>query len=168
MINFIRQDADYNQWANGVMGQWIGQITEDQSRQELVSSFPSVNKTLQHIWLSQWIWVSRLEGSPFDPAQAKREGITREDLMKGILDTGSQFQTFCNALQEENLADPVSYKNLKGEPYTNSLYQVLTHVFNHSAFHRGQVVTLLRQVGFTGLSSTDMITYYRLQNAAAR
>ncbi|WP_223233283.1 DinB family protein [Chitinophaga sp. CF418] len=33
---------------------------------------------------------------------------------------------------------------------------------NHSTYHRGQLVNMLRQVGFTQLSSTDLATYYRV------
>jgi uncharacterized damage-inducible protein DinB len=40
--------------------------------------------------------------------------------------------------------------------------QTFSHVVNHSTYHRGQLVTLLRQTGFTQLSSTDLATYYML------
>jgi len=41
------------------------------------------------------------------------------------------------------------------------VYEILSHVFNHSTYHRGQLVTLFRQVGFTDVTSTDLLLYYR-------
>ena len=36
------------------------------------------------------------------------------------------------------------------------------HGMNHSSiYHRGQVVTMLREVGYTDISTLDMISYYR-------
>jgi uncharacterized damage-inducible protein DinB len=50
----------------------------------------------------------------------------------------------------------VGYKNTKGEPWTNSVADILTHVFMHSAYHRGQIATDMRQAGFTP-AYTDFI-----------
>jgi uncharacterized damage-inducible protein DinB len=43
----------------------------------------------------------------------------------------------------------------------NKLYEIIMHCMNHSTFHRGQIVTMLRTAGVTNLFSTDLITYYR-------
>jgi uncharacterized damage-inducible protein DinB len=50
-------------------------------------------------------------------------------------------------LAPESLARPVSYVNLRGETWTYPLWQMLLHLLNHQTFHRGQVTTLLRQLG---------------------
>src|SRR2546427_7669347 len=50
-------------------------------------------------------------------------------------------------LTEDRLTRPLTYKNLKGETWTYSMWQTLWHVVNHQTYHRGQVTTLLRQLG---------------------
>ena len=63
---------------------------------------------------------------------------------------------------EENYQQPVTFKKPNGEAGRMEFSQTFPHIINHNTFHRGQLVTLLRQAGFTKLSSTDLFTYYHL------
>jgi uncharacterized damage-inducible protein DinB len=54
----------------------------------------------------------------------------------------------------------VSYRDIRGQPFTNTMAQMLRHVVNHSTYHRGQVITMLRQLGADAVG-TGLITYYR-------
>jgi uncharacterized damage-inducible protein DinB len=56
----------------------------------------------------------------------------------------------------------ISYKDLAGNAHTNKNSEIIFHVMNHSSFHRGQLVTMLRNTGFEGkMPRTDMIVYFR-------
>ena len=57
----------------------------------------------------------------------------------------------------------MEYKSLKGEPHSSSFRQMLQHVVNHATYHRGQVTTMLRQIGAKVPESTDLIAFYRMQ-----
>jgi uncharacterized damage-inducible protein DinB len=72
---------------------------------------------------------------------------------------------FLDKLTDRELDRMVSYRNLAGEDHTNVLWQLLRHMVNHSSYHRGQVTTMLRQLGHTPVA-TDLVLYYRLQQAA--
>ena len=51
---------------------------------------------------------------------------------------------------------------MKGEEFTNVNTAIFMHVFNHGTFHRGQVVSMMRNAGYTGqIESTDFISYER-------
>ena len=50
---------------------------------------------------------------------------------------------------------------MKGEPFTDSVEDTLFHVVNHSTYHRGQIITMLREAGETKVVSTDLIHYLR-------
>jgi uncharacterized damage-inducible protein DinB len=63
-----------------------------------------------------------------------------------------------DALDDARLTQVVSYVNLKGESFAYPLGRMLQHVVNHSTYHRGQIATLLRQLGATPLS-TDLLLY---------
>jgi uncharacterized damage-inducible protein DinB len=43
---------------------------------------------------------------------------------------------------------------------SNLLAPILQHVVNHSTYHRGQIATMLRQLG-TKAIPTDLIAYHR-------
>ena len=66
---------------------------------------------------------------------------------------------FLDDLAPERLNDVVEYKNTKGETWRYPLWQQLHHVVNHSTYHRGQVTTMLRQLGAEPLG-TDFLVYY--------
>jgi len=58
----------------------------------------------------------------------------------------------------------VRYKNTKGEAFRAPLWQLVQHVANHSTYHRGQVTSLLRQLGGRTVS-TDLVVFDREQSA---
>jgi uncharacterized damage-inducible protein DinB len=66
--------------------------------------------------------------------------------------------------KEDNyFSKSTTYKNLKGENFTNVNGSILLHVFNHGTFHRGQAVAMMRNAGFIGhIDLTDFIAFERL------
>ena len=55
----------------------------------------------------------------------------------------------------------IQYTHLDGEPKNSVFWHMLQHVVNHASFHRGQVTTMLRQLGARPPQSQDMIAFYR-------
>ena len=74
-------------------------------------------------------------------------------------DFRNQIDTFLVSLTESDLMEEISYKNLKGIPYSLELWKQMLHVANHSSFHRGQAVTMLRQLKKQP-PSLDLIFHY--------
>jgi uncharacterized damage-inducible protein DinB len=62
---------------------------------------------------------------------------------------------------ESGLDRVIEYRLMSGTPGAAPLWQMVAHVVNHATYHRGQVTTLLRQLGAVPAKSTDMITYFR-------
>jgi uncharacterized damage-inducible protein DinB len=67
---------------------------------------------------------------------------------------------FVSSLTEENISAVVTYKTTEGKQFSYPLWQMMQHVVNHSSYHRGQIVTMLRQLGIRPVG-TDLIAYYR-------
>ncbi len=67
------------------------------------------------------------------------------------------------SLENEFFQSILTYRNLKGDQFSQPVYQVLHHIFNHSTYHRGQLVTMLRQVGLEKIPSTDFIAWARIE-----
>ena len=61
----------------------------------------------------------------------------------------------------------IRYKVFTGAEFSNPLWQSLHQLTNHATYHRGQIITMLRQFGAKPVS-TDLIGYYRELAAAAR
>jgi len=139
---------EYNNWANGKTLDAVSQLTPEQFLKDLHSSHRSVRDTLSHILAAEWIWLERWKGtSPkalLDPA----EFPTAESVRRKLSQVETERAEFINGLTDESLAQPITYTNTKGEQWTYQLGHMLQHVANHSSYHRGQVTTMLRQLGF--------------------
>ena len=68
---------------------------------------------------------------------------------------------FIDAFDESNFDTNLDFKRLNGDAYSMPYYQLFAHVVNHATYHRGQLVTMLRQAGFTNVSATDLLGVYR-------
>jgi uncharacterized damage-inducible protein DinB len=64
-------------------------------------------------------------------------------------------------VQEHHLDHVFQYQNKKGEQFKQPLYQMLIHLFNHGTYHRGQIVTILHQLGIKKIPQMDFIVWSR-------
>jgi uncharacterized damage-inducible protein DinB len=55
----------------------------------------------------------------------------------------------------------LSYQHMNGQPDSSIFWHMLQHVVNHGSYHRGQVTTMLRQIGASPPKSMDLIAFYR-------
>jgi len=153
--------AKYNQWANEKFIHWAKPINAAQWDKELVSSFPSIAQTVIHIIGAEMIWHDRLLNIPnpvWLPLNFKGDKNTTLDVWRK---SSELLINFIENINSEHILFKQSYKRINGEAFTQPVYEILSHVFNHSTYHRGQLVTLFRQVGFTDVTSTDLLLYYR-------
>jgi uncharacterized damage-inducible protein DinB len=74
-------------------------------------------------------------------------------------------RAFLEELGETGITRVFGYKTLGGHPGTSTFWQMLQHVVNHASYHRGQVTTMLRQLGASPAKSMDMIAFYRERDA---
>lgn len=146
----------YNQWANEKL---FAAIPSEVADVEITSSFNTIRKTVYHMWDAETVWLERLKELPITPwpASAQFLGSFTESFSK-ILEQENQYIEFIGHV---DLEQKLSYKNLRGIEFNNTFFEIFSHVANHSTFHRGQVVTMLRQAGVIEIPSTDLITYYR-------
>jgi len=158
-LNNIRQLYDYNRWASRRTLTVASTLATDDFLRLMGNSFSSVRDTLAHILGAEWIWLERWQGrSPkalldsatFPTVQSleSRWEIVERDQMQ-----------FIEALTPQRLGEELPYINQRGQLYSYPLWQQLVHVVNHSSYHRGQVTTLLRQLGAEAVS-TDFLVYF--------
>jgi len=155
--------AKFNQWANHVVISWLKEISDEQWKAEVISSFNSVGDTAIHIIGAEKIWLQRLQKQSHPewfPAVFKG---TRTEALDTWQEAAEGLLNFVMQLNEEDLLASLHYTRINGDAYTQPVYKVLAHVFNHSTYHRGQLVTQLRQVGYEGITTTDLLAYYNLK-----
>lgn len=164
MVEDLRELFAYNRWANGRILDAGAKLDDEAWTRALISSFPSVRETLAHVLASEWVWLERWHGrSPSGPPESwdTRTPASLRAIWAGVEREG---EAFLAGLTDADAARTFSYRNIRGEPFTSTFAETMRHVVNHSTYHRGQVVTLLRQLGAEGVN-TDLIAFYRLQAA---
>jgi uncharacterized damage-inducible protein DinB len=152
--------AEYNLWANTIVCGWLEQISDEQWNNEIISSFNSIQGTVLHTISAENAWLQRFKKEPFEWLQSTYKG-SKEEHIKLWKENSTQLKAFIDAFDENDLNKNLDFKRLNGEAYSMPYYQLFAHVVNHATYHRGQLVTMLRQAGFKNISYTDLLGIYR-------
>ena len=158
MSNF----ADYNLWVNQQFVNWLSPKSEELLYAEVASSYPSIIKTLDHIWATEEYWFSVISETPM--IQKKEIGeLSKDQIFAGLLSSSAKLRDLIHSMSEEDLIKEVKITNPWFEcelPISDYLLQVI----NHGTYHRGQIVTIGRNIGITDASNTDYNFYNVVKN----
>jgi uncharacterized damage-inducible protein DinB len=150
----------YDRWADRRILDAVDALDAEAYGRALVSSFPSVRDTLVHALAARWVWLRRCtDTSPAGMPQGW-QGMGFEALGAAWQEVDAELAAFLAGLAETDLDRTLAYRDTRGRDFAQPLWQVLRHVVNHATYHRGQLVTLLRQVGAEP-PATDMVVYHR-------
>ncbi len=152
--------ATYNHWANERLALIIADLDDATCFVTVPSSFSNLFETIEHIWQAELAWMQRIARVTL-VEKPKFENKNTKVLLSALLEQGMLFKNLIENMTEDELHENVNYKNWQGNPFSTPTWQIVQHVINHSTFHRGQLVTMLRQLGVTTIPSTDYITYSR-------
>jgi uncharacterized damage-inducible protein DinB len=146
LLEHLRRQFDYDAWANREV------LSAMRSSGE--SSSPQLLKLLAHILSAERLWLDRLrvqsQSLPVWPES------TLDHCGTQITELATLWHEYFSQLSSARLSEPILYKNSKGEPWTSTVQDVLTHVVMHSAYHRGQIASLMRATG-SAPAYTDFI-----------
>ncbi|MEP9409652.1 DinB family protein [Peribacillus frigoritolerans] len=146
---------NYHAWANGVIIDRLNELPEHIYHKEIQSGFSSVSKVLSHIYLTDYAWFDIISGISMDEAIASSSELKEEVEKKSIEEMK---KTFID-LYERNkaLLSTVDMKKVMvvDNPYAGSLETTISesvlHVVTHGSYHRGNIATMLRQMGHTSV-----------------
>jgi uncharacterized damage-inducible protein DinB len=159
--NYFIELSNYNLWANNIVCSWLEKITDAQWPQYVISSFNSIQETVLHIIGAENIWLERMNKAEKPNWLPSTYQGTKDEHIALLKKTSQELKDFMVAFDENNLLVNLDFRRLNGDAYSMPYYELLAHIFNHSTYHRGQLVTMLRQAGFTDVESTDMLGFFR-------
>ena len=144
LLAYLRRQFTYNEWANREV------LTAIRSHGADERSL----RYLAHILSAERLWLERIKQQsrtmPVWPQPDLRQCEEQTDEM------GKRWSEYLASLTEDALAQSISYKNSKGESWSSTVLDILTHVTMHSAYHRGQIASHMRASGHTP-AYTDFI-----------
>ena len=146
---------NYHAWANGVIIDRLNELPENVYHKEIQSGFSSVSKVLSHIYLTDYAWFDIISGISMDEAMASSSELKEEVEKKSIEEMKKTFMD----LYERNkaLLSTVDMEKVMvvDNPYAGSLETTISesvlHVVTHGSYHRGNIATMLRQMGHTSV-----------------
>jgi uncharacterized damage-inducible protein DinB len=148
----IRLHISYSGWASRRLLLAALALPEEQQRREFGVSHKSLMGTLEHIFFGDRIWFAR----SVDPSVLESEATL--SIAWPLLQ--KRWEDWAAGLTPEEIVRVIDYTDLKGNPHSTPVWQIALHVVNHATLHRGQAMSLLRQLGAAPVP-TDLIFYYR-------
>ena len=162
--NLVADNAGYNLWANQQLLNWLSDKSEAQLNQEVTSSFSSMLKTLNHIWAIEEYWFSILTQTPeFE----NRYGVTdlkADEIFPGLINRSRLLAEVVKSFTEKELTEEIKVVSPWFEA-EQSRAAYIQHLVNHGTYHRGQIITIGRNVGLTDLPMTDYLFFNVMQAA---
>lgn len=161
MKGILLELAVYHSWANQTLLSAIVNLPDEVQKKDVVSSFSSLYTTVVHMWNAEYIWWQRLKLQERIIGPAETFSGSLKEAQYNILNQNKKWEEWLQAAQDYQLQHVFQYKNSKGEQFKQPVYQMMMHVFNHATYHRGQLVTILRQLDIKKIPATDFIVWSR-------
>lgn len=157
MKEILEEFATYNLLANQKITQAILSMDDHLQQQAISSSFPNLYSTVLHIWDAESIWWQRVKLQEHILVPSAASSLNMKEAVNGLLSQSELWKGFLINTSELMLRHVFEYKTKHKESAKQPLYRVIHHVFNHSTYHRGQLVTMMRLLGEKKIPATDFI-----------
>jgi uncharacterized damage-inducible protein DinB len=163
----IQELYRYNQWANDRAFEAASGLTLEEFTRDLKNSYPSVRDTLTHIVWAEWIWLQRWKGTSVQHRFDAAEFPDVYALNTRWVELKTEQRAFIESVTVERLGEVVEYVNLQGQTWRYRLWRQMYHVVNHSTYHRGQLTTMLRQLGTVPIPTDFLVFHDELDSGTA-
>jgi uncharacterized damage-inducible protein DinB len=160
---YLIEIANYSNWADNAIIKWLEEINDEQWEKEVASSFNAIAKTATHIVSAKKVWIDFWKKTPAPVFLSSTFTGTKNELIEIWKKTMAEYIDFIENYPEENYTQKISFM-VRGEEWNMEFAQTVLHQNNHATYHRGQLVTMLRQTGFTNFNNTDLATYFVKNN----
>ena len=161
-LSTLRNFFAFGRWANGMILESVAALTPEEYARPIGGSFGSVQGTLFHLYGADSVWLERFHGRSPRAMPEGEEFLALEELARKWREVEAGQDAYIATLTQEQMEAPLSYVAFSGDSFTRELGDALLHLANHGTYHRGQVATLLRQLGQKA-ASTDYLRFIDAQ-----
>ncbi|WP_088043375.1 DinB family protein [Bacillus sp. EAC] len=152
---------DYHVWANQTLFKRLRELSDDVYNKEIKSVFPSISKVVSHMYIVDQLWFHIISGKNMTEAlkveKETGEGKGIEEMDKLFYDLSQKYKEFLNQQEDfEKLVELDIPWEVKRE---TSLSEMVLHIVTHATYHRGNITSMLRQMGYASVT-TDYTRYW--------
>lgn len=161
-------DVDYSAWANSVVLSACAKLSEDQLQRNLGTSHSNILRTLRHIYYSERVWTRRLIAGALPPMvevgdqSTFRDPDPEPDLNRIAHDwpeVDRDIRIWVEDATDAQLETELTSLMPDGSHFAVKCWEIIAHSVNHSTLHRGQIITMLRMLGFQP-PNLDQFSFY--------
>jgi uncharacterized damage-inducible protein DinB len=157
MRHSVSKMYDYHVWANGVILDRLKELPQDIYHKDIQSGFTSVSRVLSHIYLTDYTWFEIISGSRnMNEAMAATDQLRElietsciEEMKKNFLELSEKYKSLLN--NQEDSEKVIVVDNPYAGLLETSISETVLHVVTHGSYHRGNIATMLRQMGHTSV-----------------
>ena len=161
----VRTLIDYHYWARDRILDALEPLTVEQYTRDMGNSFRSIRDTIVHIYGADRVWYERWRGGSPRALVDASEFPDVVSVRQAWMELERGYRAHVEELGNAGIGRILNYTLLNGQPCSNVFWQMLQHVVNHASYHRGQLTTMLRQLGGALPKPMDLIAFYRERQA---
>lgn len=149
--------SSYNMWMNDNLYTVCDSLDEETRNRDSGAFFGSIQRTLDHILFGDTVWMERLRDNRFTPRKIDQVLFADWTALKAERKKmDMEIDAWVKTLDDASLAAPFTFTSLTdGKQRSAPKHVYVQHMFNHQTHHRGQLTTLLSQLGID-YGTTDM------------
>ena len=157
-LHHIHLLSRYNRWMNQQLFEVCDRIPDAERKRDMGAFFRSIHGTFNHLLLGDRLWMGRLTDQPFVITSLAQELYTDyEQLRRQREREDRRISNWLAELSEQDLDRVVSYISaVDKQPRRFRTEDILLHLFHHQTHHRGQITTLISQLGYD-FGETDLL-----------
>ena len=147
---------NYHVWANEVIIDRLRELPQDIYHKDIQSGFSSVSKVLSHIFLTDYTWFDIISGKSMNEAMATTNQLREQVEMKSIeemkvifLDLSERYRALLD--NQKDIEKLIVVDNPYAGLLETSISETVLHIVTHGSYHRGNIATMLRQMGHTSV-----------------
>ncbi len=147
--NYYELMAEYNKWMDGKIYEKCAAIPDSDRKKDMGAFFKSIHSTLNHIYYGDVAWHERLRGGSFTPRRIGADAFDDFGELRAAQEKlDDEILEWARTLTPEYLNAEYSYvSNVDRKERTLPRWTLAVHFFNHQTHHRGQITTLMKQLG---------------------
>ena len=154
---------DYNYWANQRILAAAEKVSQEEFSAPARHNWGGLREILVHVMEAEWVWRLRCQEQISPTTWPSEHDFPTLAMLRQRWQAEEQaMRGYVHSLIDDQLSQALDYRSIAGKPYSNVLWQILTHVVNHGTQHRAECAALLTELGYSP-GDIDMIVYLREQ-----
>lgn len=165
-MNHAKNMYKYHVWANKVLLERINELPNNVLYEEVRSSYPNIAQTFSHIYVVDVMWLQVLKGMDMQEALEasmvileKANSYSLDEFVKYFEELALQYEEWMTS--QRDLEQKINLNNPWSGARETAYSEILFHVANHGTYHRGNITTMLRQLGYASTMNDFCLYWYQ-------